>query len=165
MTSHEDHVAHADGSRGVHIYRPLERQCRASHEPGENRDAEYGNRPDYILDARTQDCHDPDGEQDAWKGKEDIADSHDDTVDPAFIEPTQQPHYDTDNAAYGNCQETDHQGDTGSVNDAAENVPSIIIRPGPMQPGRSLENMVVIRSGRIVWGNPGCQKRNENQQQ
>src|SRR5206468_7128598 len=101
MPDHDRPVGRADAPRRFDERKVFERQGIAAYEPGERRNAEDRDRDDDVAYAAAEDSDDADGEHDAGKREQHVADAHDDAVPPALVVSRDEAHGRADDRADG----------------------------------------------------------------
>ena len=112
------------GTRRFDVLLLLDGEHGPAHDAGERRHVDDRDRDDHVVDPRSQDRHDPDGQQEPGEGEEDVDQSHHDLIDPAAVIAGRQPEADADHEGDDDRQNADAERHPGADQHPAEVVPA-----------------------------------------
>ena len=121
----------AHGLGVLDILQPLGGDDRGADRPGEHGNIDDADGNHGVHQPAAQHCGDKDGQQDGGKGEKDIPHTHNDAVHPALEISGDEPQDIACSGGDAHGDDANLQRDAGAVQDAAENVAPIIIRPEP----------------------------------
>jgi len=131
--------AGAEGFRGGDVLHLAHFQDLAAHEARVTDPSDRRQREDDVVEARPEDRHESDGEEDAGEGEEDVGDAHDERVEPAAEVASHGAEGDADQRGEDDDAEADAQRDARPPEDARENVAPEIIEAEEMAVRRRFE--------------------------
>ena len=115
-------VGHADDARRGDELRFAQDQELAAHEPARHRPAEQADDRDDRDDARADERHEHDDQQQRRDGHDRVGEAHDPLVDEPAVEAGGQPDQRADDQVQGHRPEADQDRRAGAVQDARPDV-------------------------------------------
>ena len=138
------------------------RQHHGTHQAGDARNLGDGNGDDHHLDARAQQCHQGDGQQDGGNRHDAVHQPHDDCIETAEITCQQANHGAADHR-YQRHRQANQQRDSGAVNHAGIDIASQAVGTQPKLRGWAAQTVDWLKGDRIT-GNQRCQQGGQGDQ-
>ena len=143
----------------------FQHQRVATYQARESGNREYRHGDDDVRHAAAHHRHHGNRQQNTGKGKQHVADTHDDAVPPAFVIPGHQPQHGANCCAHQHSKDPGRQRDLRPYQHAAENIAPERVHAKPVHHRRSIVQPVVIEViFRIKRGYPGGDNRHQDQQ-
>ena len=118
------------------VLQPLGRDNGGADRPGEHGNIDDADGNHGVDQPAAQHGGDKDGQQDGGEGEENVHHTHNDAVHPALKVAGHEAQHITCGGGDADGDDTDLKGDAGTVENAAEDVPPIVVRTKPEFPVR-----------------------------
>ena len=166
MVKNDGRIAGTNTARRLNKRLLLQHQCISAHQARESRNGENGHGDNHVRNAAAQHGDHGYRQQNAGKGEQHIADTHNQPIPPTFVVSRQQTQHCANRRANKHGKDSCRQRDLGANQHAAKDISSQRIDTKPVQHRRPIIQTVIIEViFGIKWRQPASKNRHHDQEQ
>ena len=144
----------------------------ASRDAGVADPPRKGEHGDQVSDPGAEDGHDREAEENRWKRELDVRDAHQEIVPHTAVVSAEDSDERPEGGGQHDGARPDEERHAGAVDDAAENIPSELVRPEPIhvsraprkRRGEAVDDILTVRIHRHQMGGQQGQDADRSEQ-
>ena len=141
-------------ARGLHELPPLHREDHRPDEPDVVRRRPRGDRDHGVQEARAEDGHEDDREQEVGEGEEEVGGAHDEALEQAAVEAGEEAEHHAHRHAGGDRHDADREGEPDAEQEPAEEAAADPVGAERILAAGRLEAEPEVGLGRVVRRQP-----------